>query len=272
MLKSVLKKVSPFPLILLIFGCTQTPKPGSQLFISDGILSNSAMDGYYLYLPRGYSSDKKWPVILFLQGSTGMNHRIEAVKEYGPAKHAIEEKSTLYNTVGDQFIIINPHLKAGPPEKRQWFQFSKSMEGILDFVNENYNGDPTRTYITGLSKGASGCWGIAKRLPHRFAAMIAIAGRINCESRCEALENTPTWVVHNTGDERVTYDYSRETVDYLQDQFDFNFHELEKVSLAAEEIQFDYLFSSLPDSGHDAWTQTYSSASIYEWMLSKKKK
>jgi len=256
---------------LLLFGCDNTaPAPGEQVFISDGMERTDVIDGYWIYLPRKFDPDKKWPVLLFLQGSTGVNHRKEAVKEYGPVKYIMNANSALYDQL-DQFIIINPHMTIGPPEKRQWFSYANTLEGILDFVTTSYHGDPGKTYITGLSKGASGCWGVAKRLPERFAAMVAIAGRINCKSRCEQLKEVPSWIVHNTGDDQVTYEYAQETVKYMEEHMDVDFLEIEKVALSNRQLSSDFIFSSLPQEGHDAWSQTYANPVVYNWMLSKTK-
>lgn len=42
-----------------------------------------------------------------------------------------------------------------------------------------FGGDPARLYLTGFSMGATGAYRIAYRWPARFAAIAAIAGRVD---------------------------------------------------------------------------------------------
>jgi predicted peptidase len=49
----------------------------------------------------------------------------------------------------------------------------------LDRTMAEFNGDPSRVYLTGFSMGATGAYRIAYRWPTRFAALVAVAGRID---------------------------------------------------------------------------------------------
>ena len=48
----------------------------------------------------------------------------------------------------------------------------------LERTMSEFNGDPARLYLTGFSMGATGAYRIAYRWPTRFAAIAAIAGRV----------------------------------------------------------------------------------------------
>ena len=48
----------------------------------------------------------------------------------------------------------------------------------LDQTMTEFGGDPRRVYLTGFSMGATGAYRIAFRWPDRFAALAAIAGRV----------------------------------------------------------------------------------------------
>lgn len=264
-----------FVLVLLILsvfgGCNSTPSAGEQIFISEGY-SNEVVDGYWLYLPRNFDSDKKWPVILFLQGGNAVSPNPRTSKEDGPAKYAIRnmKKEGQYKLVSDTFLIINPHMKVGPMEKRQWYQYPRTLKRILDEVVVKYAGDPSRIYLTGLSLGGHGSWGLSKKYPQTFAALVPIAGRITCKSDCEKLSDIPIWIIHNTNDPTVDFEYSLKTIKYFEESLNRNFLKIKNMELKSTQMNSEFIFSELDNNEHDAWSQAYSSSALYEWLLTKK--
>ncbi len=242
----------------LMISCGEEPAPGKQVFLDEG-MSNQIIDGYWLYLPKSYKADKKWPVILFLQGGAVRDPDPRSSRDSGPVVFIREEGAAL----PDSFLIINPHMQNGPPEKRQWYQFPTSLGAVVDSVIKQYNGDPKRVYLTGLSLGGGGSWGLAKRIPEKFAAVVPVAGRINCNSRCENLADIPLWITHNMGDPAVEYDYARETVAYFENELDIAFEKQTNMTISSS----DKILTSFEADAHDAWTETYRSPALYQWLL-----
>ncbi|WP_343509517.1 hypothetical protein [Algoriphagus sp. SE2] len=52
---------------VLLLSCTEKPAPGKQVLIKEGF-SNQVLDAYWLCLPKAYDVQKKWQLIIYLQG------------------------------------------------------------------------------------------------------------------------------------------------------------------------------------------------------------
>lgn len=74
-------------------------------------------------------------------------------------------------------IVLFPQAEVG----RRWLDgdMEELLIAELDRTLAEFNGDPARTYLTGFSTGATGPYRIAYRWPNRFAAIVAIADRVD---------------------------------------------------------------------------------------------
>ena len=73
------------------------------------------MDGYMLYLPRNYQSDRSYPVIIFLQGGKGVGGPVQQVVSWGLPKLLIDEQLKFKGSylMQDSFIVVCPHMIQG---------------------------------------------------------------------------------------------------------------------------------------------------------------
>lgn len=252
-------------------GCSNGPSPGQQVFVTDNI-SSKVVDGYWLYLPSAYEEHKEWPVILFLQGSDGISPNPRTSKDAGPVIYAMSssKKLTERPSLADSFIIINPHMRTGPIEKRQWYQYANTLVQIVDDVTKKYAGDQRRIYLTGLSRGGHGSWGLVKKYPNKFAAVVPIAGEVICRNDCERIADVPMWIIHNRKDQNVDYGYPLKAVEFIENGLGKPFQRISSTSLNKSQIKSQFIFSSLETEGHDAWSAAYASPSLYFWLLDKK--
>lgn len=161
-------------------------------------------------------------------------------------------------------------MKSGPIEKRQWYQYANTLVQIVDEVTNKYGGDKRRIYLTGLSRGGHGSWGVLKAYPDRFAAVLPIAGELSCRRDCDKIADTPMWIIHNRGDRNVAYKYSFEAAKFLEDSVGKAFLRLDSLRLDQPQIRSQHIFSSLEKEGHDAWSAAYSTPSVYLWLLDKR--
>jgi len=67
------------------------------------------------------------------------------------------------------FVIVMPQC----PLTAVWTDDDMLEMAIaaLDMEANEFHGDPERTYLTGLSLGGYGAWELARRFPHRWAAI-----------------------------------------------------------------------------------------------------
>ncbi|MBB6051875.1 prolyl oligopeptidase family serine peptidase [Armatimonas rosea] len=187
-----------------------------------------------LQLPAGYDSDKtrRWPLLLFLHGSGESGDNLDLVKVHGPWKHTKE------------FLIAAPQNPSG-----DWWR----PEQVLTLVEElerTYRLDTTRLYLTGLSLGGFGTWATALLAPRRFAAIAPICGAGD-PADAVRLTELPVWAFHGLKDDTVPPRHSQEMIAALQ-------------KAGAREARL----TLYPDTGHDAWSATYSNAALYTWLLS----
>ena len=200
---------------------------------------------YLLYLPKDYLTQKKqFPLILFLHGSGERGDDIEAVKRNGLPK-IVEGKDDF------PFIVVSPQC----PYNENWSE-GWTVEGLnflLDRVIENYRVDTNRIYLTGLSMGGFGTWTLSEEYPQRFAAIAPVSGGGDEDKVCN-LRNVPVWAFHGADDNVVPIANEKLMVNVLK------------------ECGGDVKYTIYPNTGHDAWTETYNNTELYDWFLSHTKK
>ena len=194
---------------------------------------------YLLYLPKDYGRTKVWPLVLFLHGAGERGNDLALVKKHGPPKLIEEGKSF-------PFIVVSPQC----PEGKWWEPVS--LTALLDEIVEKYKVDKDRIYVTGLSMGGFGTWSLEAYAPKRFAAIVPICGGGE-PIAARFLPYVPTWVFHGAKDPVVPIARSETMVDALKQ--------------AGANVKF----TVYPNSGHDAWTETYANPKLYEWLLEQKR-
>lgn len=196
---------------------------------------------YLLYLPEGYDKDQtaKWPMILFLHGAGERGNDLEMVKKHGPARLVAEGKQF-------PFIIVSPQCPGDG-----WWD-SDNLFLLLDELQEKYQVDKDRTYLTGLSMGGFATWDMASKQPKRFAAIAPICGG-GMPFFAPQLKEVPIWAFHGAKDSVVPLKKSQEMVD------------------AVKGAGGDVKFTVYPEADHDSWTETYNNPELYDWFLKHKR-
>ncbi len=116
-------------------------------------------------------------------------------------------------------------------------------------LEEKYNVDKNRIYVTGLSMGGYGTWSLAMEYPYRFAAIAPICGAGNERIACR-LKDTPVWAFHGAKDNVVPISGDQKLIDELK------------------KCGGDIKFTIYPNANHDSWTETYNNPKLYDWLLS----
>ncbi len=196
---------------------------------------------YLLYLPSAYdSSEENWPLLLFLHGAGERGDDLELVTAHGPPKMIAQGR-------GFPFVVISPQC----PEDMWWS--IDALHALLDEVVETHRIDESRIYVTGLSMGGYGSWGLAYTYPERFAAVVPICGGGEPE-KAPLMEEIPTWVFHGAKDTAVPLQRSQEMVDALD--------------AAGGNVRF----TVYPEAGHvEAWKIAYSDPDLWEWLAKQQR-
>jgi len=193
---------------------------------------------YLLYLPRSYHSDgkRRWPLILFLHGSTEKGNDIEIVRRNCLPAYLEQIRSF-------PFVVISPQLAQ---DKERWNP--AELKSLLDAVLPDIRVDRDKMYLTGWSLGANGVWTMAMSYPDLFAAIAPIAGWGD-ENRVRLLKDLPVWAFHGAKDANVAPSESSSMVEALR-----------KEGGKAR-------FTLYSDFDHDCWAAVYKDSTLFEWFL-----
>ncbi|MCL2304517.1 MAG: prolyl oligopeptidase family serine peptidase [Planctomycetaceae bacterium] len=224
-------------------------KPGSR-DIQNRLATNLPTDEtkkeevqYLLFLPKDYdaTTEKSWPLLLFLHGAGERGDDLEKVTVHGPPKllkdSAYREKCP--------FIVVSPQCR------ENFFWSPKQLLLLLDGIEKEYNVDQSRVYVTGLSMGGFGSWMLAAEAPDRFAAVAPICGGFQVE-QASKLVDVPIWAFHGLKDTVVPAKLSIDMVAAVE-------------VAGGKKIKL----TLYPEAGHDSWTETYNNEELYKWFLSK---
>jgi predicted peptidase len=209
---------------------------------------------YVVFVPGGHDKSKPAPVLLFLHGAGETKGGNAMPIDQGIAPHIkrMEDKKQFF-----KFITIIPQaeaVKTAVPGR--WHPENpdgKRALAMLDEVVKEYNGDPKRLYLTGLSMGGFGTWAIAAAHPEKFAAIAPICGGGKAEW-AEKIKDLPCWCFHGAEDKVVLPKLSVEMID------------------AIKKAGGKPRYSEMPYVGHNSWDAAYAHEELYPWLLSHTKK
>jgi hypothetical protein len=218
---------------LAAYRCPQSPSP-AKTDTYQGFLGRVYKQGdkelpYRLFVPKDYKPGQSYPLVLYLHhaglagddsnNESGWDNCVHLTSEIGSGDdyggvfthRAVDKNGTRFDTQQKY-----PHFVLAPHAKSPSYGFGGGVEGsatgaehptralvwaILDQVRAEYNIDPARLYVTGISMGCYGTWDIIMRNPGVFAAASpqSCRGDPN-KTLLTALKNVPIWSMCGTND------------------------------------------------------------------------
>ena len=249
--------------VLLLGGCMSTPTRSTGSFVERNLEIAGETRRYQVFVPASAAGGRMPPVIVFLHGSgeRGSDGAKQTLVGIGPYLRAHQDRFPA--------IVVFPQA----PDETEWAGNADLVFATLDAATREFNGDPDRTYLTGLSMGGYGTWDMAMRAPGRFAALApvcggvvhprrpsmgvsGIAGAANPYAAVAArLKDTPVWQFHGALDDVVSPDYSRQMDAALQ-------------AAGARDARL----TIFPDANHNSWDATYSQTpELWTWLFAQKR-
>ena len=258
------------PIVTLLIALLLTSSAAAaqlQSRLETGFLDRSVSLGgqiykYQIFVPPAYTPSQRWPVILFLHGAGERGSDGYIQTQVGLAS-AIRQNAARFPS-----IAVFPQATA---ESSWTGTLARVALVALDQTMREYQTDPSRVYLTGLSMGGNGTWYIAYRNPKRFAAIAPICGWISPQFWKAAdpvvpadsgetysafgrqLRQVPTWIFHGEIDPVVPVDESRKAFAALQ--------------AAGAPVQY----TEVPGTGHNAWDPTYGSPKFWAWLFAQRR-
>lgn len=240
----------------------QTPPRLETGFLDRSVSLGGQTYKYQIFVPPAYTPSQRWPVILFLHGAGERGSDGYFQTQVGLAS-AIRQNAAHFPA-----IAVFPQATA---ESSWTGTVAQVALMALDQTMREYQTDPSRVYLTGLSMGGNGTWYIAYRNPKRFAAIAPICGWISpvfwkaadpvvpadsgetYSAFGRQLRQTPTWIFHGEIDPVVPVDESRKAFAALQ--------------AARAPVQYTEVLGT----GHNAWDPTYGSPKFWAWLFAQRR-
>lgn len=193
---------------------------------------------FWQYVPPDVESPT--PLVLFLHGGGESGDEIEVVKKHGPP-------ALIENGQDFPAIILSPQL----PDRRGFWDEDLLARFLQAYIARNAI-DPTRIYLTGLSRGGYGAWRLAIENPELFAGMVVISGAAPAPY-AGWLGDLPIQVFHGDNDQAIPVDESR------------------RMAAAIAKAGGNVSLTVYPDTGHDAWTRTYENPAVWAWLFNQRR-
>jgi len=166
-------------------------------------VSNDEERNYLLHVPAGYAPDRAVPLVISLHGFSDW-----------PAHHS---RMTGWSELADEqgFIVVYPS-GTGYPKRWRMPAFEGYPEGtlkdvqflseLIDHLQAEYNLDPARIYVDGMSNGGGMAFALGCKLSGRIAAVGGVAGYyVYPLAECQPSRRFPMILYHGTGDPIVSY-------------------------------------------------------------------
>ena len=207
---------------------------------------------YRLLKPKDYDPKRSYPLVLFLhgmgeRGSDNDRQLINGASEF----FANDEARAKYPC----FAVI-PQC----PDNDTWANWEpngvalpRPARAALDIVGalqKEFNIDPARLYIGGLSRGGYGTWQIITEHPQLFAAAFPICGGGD-PIRAARLAKIPIWAFHGADDDVVNPEKSRSMIKAIKD------------------AGGNPKYTEYPGVGHDSWVHAFKEPGLLEWLFAQ---
>jgi predicted peptidase len=194
------------------------------------------------------------PAIVFLhgKGECGTDGQKQAAVGIGPA--------ILLEPYEWNCIVIMPQK---PDPAKEWDDYDQMVMDQLAAAQREWNIDPARITLAGLSQGGHGTWVIGSHHTDVFAAIAPICGHGEPAGIADALAaaGTPVWAFHGLNDDVVSPDETRRMVEAIQEA---------RASAGARGPE--PRLSLFPDANHNSWDQAYRQEGLAAWLLGQKRK
>lgn len=178
--------------------------------------------------------------------TSNIPHRLDAGVPDRPVEFGTNKKME-----PEAMAVIFPD----PMPPAGWEREEKDVMDILERVIDEYHGDASRIYITGISYGGFGTWYLANQHPKVWAAMAPVVGWGHPDLvEPIAKYKISIWVFAGGRDQGVELRY-----------FYAGLNKLEALGHP------DVRFTIEADMNHDAWRRVYAGEDLYNWFLSKRK-
>lgn len=220
------------------------PPPPQTGFLFESIEVDGRTYDYAVYVPRQYDASEEWPVVMYLHGKGESGTDGQAQLRIGLPAAILTRRSDW------PAIVVMPQK---PEAGDQWEDHEAAVMAMLERAEAEYNLDPSRRYLTGLSQGGHGTMVLGARHADKWAAIAPICGYCDPEPLAPKLTKMPMWVFHGAEDPVVPVAQSERFV--------------AAVTAAGGEAKL----TIYPDTMHNSWDKAYAEPGFAQWLFDQRR-
>ena len=186
-----------------------TPEP--ILKLDETIIVDNIIRSFHIQHPADHEGK---PLVLVLHGHGGSSDQSLGM---GVGKNP--QRLWLDEAKENEFIVVIPNGELGPEDSRGWNDCREDAVGnpstddvkffneLLDALEQEYNHNPSRVYVAGVSNGAMMAQRLAEEIPEKITAFASIVNSRSANSKCtESDQPISALFMNGTTDPLVPYE------------------------------------------------------------------
>jgi polyhydroxybutyrate depolymerase len=173
---------------------------------TDSVKFDGITRKYMYYIPSGYESKTKLPVVFFIHGY-GASAQI-GVNVLGPQFHGRADR--------DGAIVVYPEATSKHWNDRLGGSFPATdtvndvgyISHLMDLFIKDFKGDPSRVYVSGSSNGGMMTYRLSVDIPEKIAAIAPFVSTISPQVAEESVNAAPIPIIitNGTADSVIKWD------------------------------------------------------------------
>lgn len=226
-------------------------EPSVDELLARTFTNSSGTLPYRLFVPADYDPTNQYPLVLHLHGSgeRGTDNRIQLSSQNGPLAFVWQE-----NQAKQSCFLVAPQCPAGG----SWIDNIRrpQLVALIAALKQEFNIDPDRIYVTGLSMGGIGTWELLAQNGDLFAAGIPMSGApgaLTPAATAALMYKIPVWNFHAIDDSVVAVGNSRNLINEMR-------------LLGGTPIYTEYATGD-----HPIWSSSYALPWLFDWMMAQRR-
>jgi predicted peptidase len=210
---------------------------------------------YRLFIPPGYDSSKKYPLIFWFHGGSGRGSNNES-----QISNENEKGSHVWTTPENQATFPAFVLAPQCAQNENWSNpdfnevagpLQLAME-IFAVVQKDYSIDPDRSFLVGQSMGGLGVWTLLQSYPQLWAGAVVVSSYDNF-TNVQAITRVPLWIFQSEMDMTVPVDLVRQMV-----------KQIKKAGGAPRYTEYH-------KTKNEVWDEAFGEPQLVPWLASQKR-
>lgn len=222
----------------------------------DFLIRNTRPDGtgtpYRLFVPPQYRLGLHLPLLIFLNGSgqIGKDNTVQIT----------ENTDALFGSLLKAQNLERQPLLLAVPQSR-WPKWDPAeIAEVTASVRQEFDSDPDRVYLTGLSSGGNAVWETLKKFPQLFAAGVPLCAATTALG-LRRIAAIPVWIFHGALDHEVDAIYG-DRGERLGPR---------RIAKRLRSFGGRPSYTEYKDLGHMVWDRAYAEPKLFQWLVAQKR-